>query len=1349
MEATPVFSKKARQKKKKNSLTERDCSLETTSASPSSVLMAYYRARAVRPAGIAQRREDALDDLAKRIARAALSTAPGGWSVDPRGFVIRTGHDEVLPLQYAFGSARRPVTWDWLRDNVTFFYQTPISSYRLVFNSTDLGIQDQQLAQILGQNPVAGRSFRTNQLEEIDTGDVVYFEVDLTSRFDVALQETFHQDHDREIVNAYAALAEAIASSVTLRPHIMDCERLALTFTYETHLTATGRLTLLPWTETLQLNGLGQNQRYETVNQMASAIIEHVAELVTANEYQHNGEHTIFPRGFRFTFFHVRHAQGVATAQVARRVRRRRQPAGGCLSIVNCIPNGLSKLLKHSLVSHDLLVANCFFDNNCGIREALVSLLIHGIAKKDIKGLYSVAARMRASTAGIPSFVKLTPSQVHAVLENELRSVHLTVYSLPLPSEPYGGLFVFGAEDSVHSLELVFFKEHYFSVNREALDGETASACFYERLRYCNRCFNYYMVDSGKRCNHLLDDPDDRYKDCAPRKKTFEAPHLSDDSNMVIDAIDKKRLLRRPYVLKPGFGKTNLASVGFMDLETYPPADLHGYHVVYAVGWIRAASEVITPEDVSIFSGLSDVNTTNHALIVALASLIAFVSENKGFTRKNPYYLYLYNGSSFDNLFIVHVLTTTFKMMPSSLTLKDGRIMAATYLGGCLVIRDLCLFTLTSLANACKQYGVEDHLSKGHLDHDSITSMAVIEEKWPQIDEYLRKDLTALNMVFVKFQKTCHSVFNLDPCSRITMSHLSYDYWISTLTNDQLEKVVLPASFEEYFEIRKSYYGGRVFPCVKEWKSTQAIDTPYFELQDYLIDLDVVSLYPSAMKKADEISERFFPFSKRNIPLYFCGDPVFEHEPSALESLFKLLTRSPVVRDLPSMDYWRFASSADSTLFPLHQKGAIVCVDFLPARDTTMILLPHKDEKGNTSWDLLPKREQWYVLEEILDAVYYGYTVTKIHCAYIYPHREALFDTSMQTLMDGKTKCKRGDPAREQYKLGANSIYGKHGQKASVEDIELIDASSLQETMAKKHVISIEPLCAPQSVEEMNNRRLNRAQWINGQNDEANPLVQFIDDSAIAVDGFVVRSRPKKILASKPTHLGAQVTAYSRIHMNWFMASMDLLRSLDINQQVFYTDTDSLIVHKQVRDNAKGLFGLGVGMLDDELCGGKIVDYVALAPKTYAIVYKMPDESLKMKIRCKGFPHTKETLNYCNTPLPNGAEMIKKLSIGKHVYELVDHDGKSSYYSHLSTDIFRMVLHKEIASVTVHFASMRRNYFGQHTIGHVAGIKHCSLSRSLSRPVWWDGDEEKPEPHRKTLATYQQLTFPVGHFLLD
>lgn len=145
----------------------------------------------------------------------------------------------------------------------------------------------------------------------------------------------------------------------------------------------------------------------------------------------------------------------------------------------------------------------------------------------------------------------------------------------------------------------------------------------------------------------------------------------------------------------------------------------------------------------------------------------------------------------------------------------------------------------------------------------------------------------------------------------------------------------------------------------------------------------------------------------------------------------------------------------------------------------------------------------------------------------------------------------------------------------------------------------------------------------------------------------------------------------------------------------------------------------------------------------------MPNEELKMKIRCKGFPHTKETLPYANKPLENGASLIHSIPLGKQVYEIVGLDGTSIYYSHLSTDIFRMILHRAIASVTVHFSSMRKNYFGEHAIGHIAGIRHCSLTRSLTSPVWWDGVEGNPEPHRKTIPSHPQLTFPIGHFLLQ
>ena len=106
------------------------------------------------------------------------------------------------------------------------------------------------------------------------------------------------------------------------------------------------------------------------------------------------------------------------------------------------------------------------------------------------------------------------------------------------------------------------------------------------------------------------------------------------------------------------------------------------------------------------------------------------------------------------------------------------------------------------------------------------------------------------------------------------------------------------------------------------------------------------------------------------------------------------------------------------------------------------------------------------------------------------------------------------------------------------------------------------------------------------------------------------------------------------------------------------------------------------------------------------------------------------------------------LRLGQRIYEVSYLNGDLLYYPHLNPDIMRSILYGEVSRMTVHFTSMKRTYFGAHSLGHVSGIRHCRMERSLGRAVWWDGPVGEGPAHRDEHPEYPDITFPLGHRLL-
>lgn len=1356
--------------------------------------------------------------LINRIFSPTAASATEEWNVPDLGVIVPPTSEEPFGhTDYAFQRLlpgdRRRRTWDWITKNVTFFYRDPdANSYYLRAKSSDGGVWPRLWALLFPNKRVntLPRVFRTFELVNV-TGqqqfnaedhieDTVYYEVDLASRapqhsipIEVYDEDTLEYLAPRVLagvealenvaVDVQAAEGPSLMAILTIiltqivksitSERVFNEPRARLVITYEVHSNNDEESILL--SKGVDFNPNEEEDYLGNLQNLASRLLYLlwiIRESVMKDYYEENGTFVFHIRTIRVVLTDMPQMGGDLFTRPPQNLL---MPRGGCMA-VNGMPKALMELLHGLVVSHDIYRTGVFFDNNCGIREALHSLGFSLKNPNQVKAMFIAAANMRAQTPTIPPFIKLNPQQIFDIMTYHCGPVSVHVFELPTPENPMGRLWQHEpAEpdpDNWRPVLIVYSHEHYFGIRGEDPDERLEKFKKVCELRYCRRC-NRYCTLGMPRVAHDMEIPSMFFPPCKARAKKRDTqrhkePIVSMGDEEVEEVEESPREGLRTLRKKsktPHFMMTPRQRIGFMDLETWRPDEMSGYHEVYAVGWIRDASWEIKTEDVFLYSSCDEPLLPNAALVYAFIDLIAHINAHPElFTKKKPYYLYLYNGSGFDNLFILHVLSSRFNMNPTNMALKDGRLMTMSYLDGCLVIRDLCLFTLCSLDAACKTHHVEDKLAKGHFDHNSITSLQVVENKWGEISEYLSKDLTALNMVFLNVQKACYKVFGLDICTHITMSHLSYDYWNTTLSVRERNSIILPRSFDEYQDFLKSFYGGRVFPQVKKWTSKD-FHKLYNKIKDYLIDLDVVSLYVSVMWFSMAISALFFLFSQRNIPMYYTGEPEFVTDPlnddlRKLElGLQYLIPTWPPRKDEPSMDYWRRVSVAPH-FFDINTKGAIVCVDYEPNSFIMMPILPHKDAKGNTAWDLQPHEKQWYVLEEISDAVFYGYKVTKVHCAYVFPGRAALFDLAMKTLVEGKMRCKRGDPERDQYKLGGNSIYGKHAQKAVTEETKIIYPEQLEQTMREEYVLSMEPICDEQYVAELQAHRKNKPQWVNDDPDLADRFEDALEAQyEIPVKAFVVKTKPQVVLPSKPTQLGALVTAFARIHMNWFLDKMGLLFGRSIEEQVFYTDTDSLIVHANALKKCEGLVGTDLGMLDDELQGGKIVDYVGLAPKTYILVYCMPDDKLYMKIRAKGFPHTKETLEYDCEPIDphvrpeerhweDGVLKPENLDLKKRVYEVKQIDGTIKFYLHLNPNIFRAVLNRQVQSVTVHFTSMRRCFFGVHALGHMSGIKHTNMHRAMASAPWWDGDGETGPTHRVEIGD-EGVTVPIGHTLLQ
>lgn len=778
-------------------------------------------------------------------------------------------------------------------------------------------------------------------------------------------------------------------------------------------------------------------------------------------------------------------------------------------------------------------------------------------------------------------------------------------------------------------------------------------------------------------------------------------------------------------------------------------------------------------------------------------------------TDDEPYVLYFYNGSGFDNLFLVDAFIQHCKAAPDSITVKSGRILAASFFNGTLVLRDLFLMTTCSLKEACKGYGVDTDKSKSDFDHEKMRTEEDLFIHQEECVEYLKLDIISTCEVLKKFRQAVFDLndgMNMDMCKRITISQLSFDSWLTTVPESNLRKITLPKNSIDDDIIRQAFRGGRVFPQVKCWQSSQGWDTPYKSLKDYLVDLDVASLYPASMRGSKMLSGE----NHMNVPPYYTGRYEillnFEKDARLRELSKDILEYQWRVRRLfypeGERDYEKlletyginlekaYSGGKDTLFYGLKRmrQGAQVRVNISPPSDLNTPLVPFSDEKGNIKWSLEPQVDAWFVVEELLESILHGYIVTEVTGCVIFETRIRLFEKHIDDNFKEKNLRERGDPRRDIAKLKMNTTYGKFGQKAVRSIMKIILSGQLEQLLQEEdlNILDLMPIINEETLAREGPRPTVYLQDIMELADRDTLLeMKGVNMEAQEVLAFKISLEAPSTAPTRPVYIASQVTAHSRMIMNRYLFVMALLYTIAVMFK--YTDTDSLVVHASDYERAynmnKAWFGKDLGQLDDELEGGRIVYFAALCPKFYIIIFKKSNEKLYMKIRTKGFPHPKGHICFDDLEklkledealweriivtadedmldpqvaknltkkdvrrrIPRGTQYINpnaQIPLGKYVYTAIWKDKKRTFSTHLNRDHFEGLLDGSMLELRVTFSSMKRRFCNEGGVG-IAGMEHLHVTRSLQGVSWWSGEDATRGPPTKTLF---DETYPKGHY---
>jgi hypothetical protein len=261
---------------------------------------------------------------------------------------------------------------------------------------------------------------------------------------------------------------------------------------------------------------------------------------------------------------------------------------------------------------------------------------------------------------------------------------------------------------------------------------------------------------------------------------------------------------------------------------------------------------------------------------------------------KKPLYAIAYNGSRFDFHFVIGELTKR-EVELDNFIINNGAILGFSIKDNNLRFWDINQHIAGSLKKALKDF--KCNTQKGDFDHFKITSWEHVYQFKDEWQPYLKSDVMGLAQLTEKYSNAVWNLFQytdglqhvrIDPKEFLTLPSAGYKIWQKTLFSDKKKDsnkraplIEIPNNDRDISDIRKASYGGRTYPLQRSYKSRhytkiqdlwkrqaeaesesekeQLLEEGkeiYKDLDDYIFNGDITSLYPTAM--------RYFKYPRAN-----------------------------------------------------------------------------------------------------------------------------------------------------------------------------------------------------------------------------------------------------------------------------------------------------------------------------------------------------------------------------------------------------------------------------------------------------------------------------------------------------
>jgi hypothetical protein len=740
-------------------------------------------------------------------------------------------------------------------------------------------------------------------------------------------------------------------------------------------------------------------------------------------------------------------------------------------------------------------------------------------------------------------------------------------------------------------------------------------------------------------------------------------------------AVQKdKKLIHSEY--------TDDDKVWYADLETFTNDSLNGVMRVYS-------SAIVSVKDLDSTDPLSTVRCDEFYGQGGFDRFMTHIIELEGT-------IVFYNGSRFDLFFVFSWLIHHQVKIKSYMKEQKGNKIINLEVNK-VRFWDLCLFTMGSLHDTCKAFKVPPEYCKKDFDHRKIKSWQDVNTHRAEVVHYNSYDVLALGYATRNFCKTIFRLYQYNPTQAFTLSHMAYGIWTNIYADYRdLRDIHLPDR-DQYSFIRKGLYGGRCCPQRAMYVSTQYFEgrdeygdfRDYQGINDYLVYLDVVSLYPYSAVIAE------FP----------TGEPTWIVGEGSLGGILRKATHTTL-----------------TTQEIAYVKTSIAEVDVACPDDLITPFLFARNAKGGLTQNLKPKNRQVYDGATLLEASRLGYRVLKVYRYLKYPKLGNPLRAYMEYAFSQKDASAKGSCEYACHKYLMNGLTGKFSQ-AMIETNWSIayDDRRLQKLHEKG--------------------TLKRIEWIHSEED--------LSDIAIALEVESPTKKPTKPLQLGVSIL-AHSRVLMSVYTDYLKAYKDPTHASyygDTDSMIVHANTYNEAL---ARNNSDRYLGDQFGRLSNEYKNCKIVKAVFLSPKTYCIELVDASGKSKWSMRAKGVPQklkditVDEYVSKYDHDVPDNLseeEDLKTLT-----YTLVSKDNEIIS----SRTVLGMPYYEEVllynSRIVVRYGSLKRALHCLHSGNQPSRITlQLGNERTISSKWWTEGKRSKLEVD----ALYCNITYPPGHKKYD